>query len=89
MCDLVLVMSVMPGFGGQSFDQVALEKLRALRAEAPDSVILEVDGGVNHQNIAACVAAGAQFVVVGSAITGQADYAASVAQLNDLAGDNV
>ena len=85
LCDLVLVMSVMPGFGGQSFDAVALDKLRSLRRESPDSVVLEVDGGVNKQTIADCVEAGAQFLVVGSAITGQTDYATSAAQLNDLA----
>jgi len=82
LCDLILVMSVMPGFGGQSFDQVALEKLRGLRAQIPKGTILEVDGGVNEQTIAACAAAGAQFLVVGSAITGQADYSASLTRLS-------
>jgi len=103
-CDLVLVMSVMPGYGGQAFDHCALDKLRWLRAEladrvspdgvSPDSVspewaVLEVDGGVNEQTIAACVAAGAQALVVGSAITGQADYATKLAQLKQLAHANL
>jgi ribulose-phosphate 3-epimerase len=103
-CDLVLVMSVMPGYGGQAFDHCALDKLRWLRAEladrvspddvSPDDVspewaILEVDGGVNEQTIAACVAAGAQALVVGSAITGQADYATKLAQLKQLAHANL
>ena len=103
-CDLVLVMSVMPGYGGQAFDHCALDKLRWLRAEladrvspddvSPDDVspewaILEVDGGVNEQTIAACVAAGAQALVVGSAITGQADYTTKLAQLKQLAHANL
>ncbi|NOY40639.1 MAG: ribulose-phosphate 3-epimerase [Planctomycetes bacterium] len=87
LCDMVLVMSVMPGFGGQSFDEVALEKLKALRARLPDHVLLEVDGGVNEETIAACGAAGAQLMVVGSAIFRQEDYTASVAKLTQLAGD--
>ena len=84
-CDLVLVMSVMPGFGGQQFDEIAIEKLRAVRAEIPANVLLEVDGGVNEQTIAACADAGAQLMVVGSAITGQEDYSASVDRLVRLA----
>ncbi len=47
LCDLVLVMSVMPGFGGQEFEPVALEKLRRLRAVCRPEVLLSVDGGVN------------------------------------------
>ena len=84
-CDLVLVMSVMPGFGGQAFDPIALEKLRILRKELSDDVLLEVDGGVNEETIESCVAAGAQLLVVGSAITAGSDYSASVANLNQLA----
>jgi ribulose-phosphate 3-epimerase len=84
-CDFVLVMSVMPGFGGQEFDEVALEKLRAVRAKAGDSVLLEVDGGVNEETISACVEAGADLLVVGSAITGHGDYRASVSHLTQLA----
>lgn len=86
-CDMVLVMSVMPGFGGQSFDEVALEKLTTLRKKLSDDVLLEVDGGVNEKTIAACGAAGAQLMVVGSAIFRQEDYTASVAKLTQLAGD--
>ena len=51
-CDLVLVMSVSPGFGGQSFNPVALEKLSTLRAQVGEHVVLEVDGGVNATTIA-------------------------------------
>ncbi len=84
-CDFVLVMSVMPGFGGQQFDEVALEKLRAIRGKAGDSVLLEVDGGVNEETITACVEAGADLLVVGSAITGQDDYQANFSRLTQLA----
>lgn len=77
-CDLVLVMSVMPGFGGQAFQPVALDKLRQLRSRAPDSLLLEVDGGVNDKTIGGCAAAGADLFVVGSAIFQTSDYKASV-----------
>ncbi len=83
-CDLVLVMSVMPGFGGQTFDQVALEKLRTLRSRLPNEVLLEVDGGVNADTIAACADAGAQLLVAGSAITDGADYRARLQSLTQL-----
>lgn len=85
VCDLVLVMSVMPGFGGQKFNSVALEKLQALRAKVGDDVLLEVDGGVNAATVEACTAAGAQLLVVGSAIFGTDDYTASTRELTRLA----
>ena len=84
-CDLLLVMSVMPGFGGQKLDPVALEKLRTLSAQVGDRVLLEVDGGVNTETIADCSAAGADLLVAGAAITSHADYKQSVAQLTQLA----
>ncbi len=77
-CDLVLVMSVNAGFGGQSFQPIALEKLQYLRQHAPPSTLLEVDGGVNAQTIADCSHAGAQLMVVGSAIFGHNSYASAV-----------
>jgi ribulose-phosphate 3-epimerase len=83
-CDLVLVMSVDPGFGGQQFNRTALDKLATLRAEKPDHVMLEVDGGVNSSTITDCGAAGADLLVVGSAIFGQADYRMAVEQLSSL-----
>lgn len=85
LCDLVLVMSVMPGFGGQSFDAVALEKLKYLSERIGPEQSLEVDGGVAMNTIGDCAAAGAQLFVVGSAIFGTPDYAASVAQLEEQA----
>ncbi|MEQ1513918.1 MAG: ribulose-phosphate 3-epimerase [Lysobacteraceae bacterium] len=86
--DLVLLMSVNPGFGGQSFIPSALDKLRAVRARI-DAVTartgklirLEIDGGVKPDNIAEIAAAGADTFVAGSAIFGQRDYAAVVAQM--------
>ncbi len=81
LCDVVLVMSVMPGFGGQSFDPVALAKLQALRARTQGRLRLEVDGGVNASTIADCAAAGARWLVVGSAIFGTPDYASSTHRL--------
>jgi ribulose-phosphate 3-epimerase len=73
-CDLVLVMSVPAGFGGQSFRTVALEKLRQVRARAGAHVLVEVDGGINEQTIQNCAAAGAQLFVVGSAIFRATNY---------------
>lgn len=80
-CDLVLVMSVEPGFGGQAFEPVALEKLKKLRERLPSDVLLEVDGGVNETTISQCAEAGAQLFVTGSAIFKHADYAASIERL--------
>ncbi|HWT16016.1 MAG TPA: ribulose-phosphate 3-epimerase, partial [Patescibacteria group bacterium] len=84
--DLVLLMSVNPGFGGQAFIPSALDKLRAVRARI-DAVTartgkvirLEIDGGVKVDNIAEIAAAGADTFVAGSAIFGQPDYRAVVA----------
>lgn len=80
-CDMVLVMSVDAGFGGQSFQPVALDKLRRLRAQAPPAMLLEVDGGVNAGTIADCYRAGAQLMVIGSAIFGNESYSSAVTQL--------
>jgi ribulose-phosphate 3-epimerase len=84
-CDLVLVMSVEPGFGGQAFEAVALEKLERLRQRLPAEVLLEVDGGVNETTIASCARAGARLFVTGSAIFKQADYKESIQRLSRLA----
>jgi ribulose-phosphate 3-epimerase len=82
--DLILVMSVNPGFGGQAFIPSALDKLRAIRQRIDRSgraIRLEVDGGVNVANIGAIAAAGADTFVAGSAIFGSADYAATIAAM--------
>lgn len=76
--DLVLIMSVNPGFGGQAFIPQALDKIRAVRERIRESgrlVRLEVDGGVKVDNIGAVAAAGADAFVAGSAIFGAGDYA--------------
>jgi ribulose-phosphate 3-epimerase len=87
LCDVVLAMSVMPGFGSQAFDAVALDKLRALKDQRSDSLLLEVDGGVNAKTVADCTRAGAQLLVVGSAIFRREgrSYAESIAELTQLA----
>ncbi len=84
-CDLVLVMSVQAGFGGQSFQPSALTKLNQLRPLVNEQVLLQVDGGVNSQTIHDCAAAGAQLLVVGSAIFRQPSYATAVRELTGLA----
>jgi ribulose-phosphate 3-epimerase len=84
-CDLLLVMSVEAGFGGQSFHESALERLRRARELAGERLILEVDGGVNEETISRCAAAGAQLFVVGSGIFKASDYGAAVDRLNRLA----
>ena len=82
LCDLVLIMSVNAGFGGQAFNPVALEKLRSLRHRNSPDVLLEVDGGVNLSTVRDCSQAGATLFVVGSAIFGKPDYAAAIDELN-------
>jgi ribulose-phosphate 3-epimerase len=82
--DLVLIMSVNPGFGGQKFIESALEKIRRVRKTIDDSgfsVRLEVDGGVNAGNIGRIAAAGADTFVAGSAIFGSDDYAATISAM--------
>jgi ribulose-phosphate 3-epimerase len=87
--DLILLMSVNPGFGGQSFLRSALGKLREARRLIDDSglpIRLEIDGGVKADNIAEIAAAGADTFVAGSAIFGSADYAATIAKMREAIG---
>ena len=84
-CDLVLVMSVMPGFGGQKFDLTALDKLRTLRDRSDVHALLEVDGGVNAETIGECAEAGAELLVAGVAVFHTEDYAATIGQLQGKA----
>jgi ribulose-phosphate 3-epimerase len=84
--DMVLLMSVNPGFGGQSFIPSALDKLRRVRERIDRSgkpIRLEIDGGVKPDNIGAIAAAGADTFVAGSAIFGQPDYADVVRRMKD------
>ena len=80
-CDLVLVMSVHAGFGGQKFIPKALDKLREVRGLVGDEVLLQVDGGINRETIHDCAAAGAELFVAGSAVFSGDDYGQSVATL--------
>jgi len=87
--DLVLVMSVNPGFGGQSFIESSLAKLREVRCRIDASgraIRLEIDGGVKPDNIAAIAAAGADTFVAGSAIFANPDYAATISALKKGSG---
>jgi ribulose-phosphate 3-epimerase len=85
LCDLVLVMSVPAGFGGQAFNPVALARLQQLRERLGEEFTLEVDGGISPKTIADCAAAGADLFVVGSAIFKSEDYRTVVTQLRELA----
>ena len=84
--DLVLIMSVNPGFPGQQFIPRALDKLREVRARIDQSgraVLLEIDGGVKVENIATIARAGADTFVAGSAIFGSSDYRATIRAMRD------
>jgi ribulose-phosphate 3-epimerase len=80
-CDVVLVMSVEPGFGGQSFIPESLDKLRALAGRLPSETVLSVDGGIGPETIGPAAEAGAEMFVVGSAIFESPDYVAAIADL--------
>jgi ribulose-phosphate 3-epimerase len=82
--DLVLIMSVNPGFGGQAFIPQALDKIRLVRERIRETgrlIRLEVDGGIKVENIGAVSQAGADVFVAGSAIFGAADYADVISQM--------
>jgi len=88
--DYVLVMSVNPGFGGQSFIPSSLAKLRSLRrmiAEKDLPTLIEIDGGVNAETIADIAAAGADVFVAGSAIFGNGDYVQTIRTLRQAIGE--
>ncbi|MEF9958359.1 MAG: ribulose-phosphate 3-epimerase [Niameybacter sp.] len=85
--DMVLIMSVNPGFGGQSFIPYALEKVKQVKALADQQgrdLLIQVDGGVGLQNVQEVVAAGANVVVAGSAVFGAQDVTETVAELMKL-----
>lgn len=80
-CDFVLLMSVNPGFGGQKFLPLALDKIRALKAMADARGIaldIEVDGGINEETAALCVRAGANILVAGNSVFSAPDIAAAI-----------
>ncbi len=84
--DMALCMSVNPGWGGQTFIAHSADKLARLRRMLPDGVALEVDGGVHDATIKACVDAGANLLVTGSAVFGADDPAAAYQRLARAAG---
>ncbi len=87
LCDMVLVMSVEPGFGGQKFMPSALEKLSKLRDEVKRrglSVELEVDGGINAETAPLAIKAGATVLVAGNYIFSAEDMAARVSEIKNL-----
>jgi len=86
-CDLLLVMSVNPGFGGQSFLERSLTKIREARAmvdERNPRCEIEVDGGINARTLPLVAAAGADIAVMGSAVFGAADPAVQLRSLRAL-----
>jgi ribulose-phosphate 3-epimerase len=84
--DVALCMSVNPGWGGQSFIEGSLDKLRRMRARLPEQVALEVDGGVHRDTAEPCAEAGASLFVAGSAVFGSSDPAAEYAALAAATG---
>ncbi len=90
--DLVLLMTVNPGFGGQSFIESCLPKIRSLRAildSCGSEAELEVDGGVKPSNIARISHAGADVFVAGSAVFGASDYTATISEMKRLAQETM
>ncbi len=84
-CDLVLVMSVMAGFGGQEFEPQAVDRLRHLRAAGGSDLLLSVDGGINDETIGPCAEAGAEVFVTGSALFAHHAYGQAMAEFRSLA----
>ena len=87
-CDGVLVMSVEPGYGGQRFNPVALEKLAELadiRSRRGAGFHLGVDGGISTETIGPVAAAGAELIVAGSAVIRSQNYAHAISELEQLA----
>jgi ribulose-phosphate 3-epimerase len=88
LCDVILVMTVNPGFGGQKFLPEVLPKIRDLRRLCASKELepwIEVDGGQKDDNVALAVEAGANAIVAGSAIFGSSNYAAAIARIRNCA----
>ena len=84
-CDLVLVMSVMAGFGGQEFEPDAVDRLRHVPSAGGNDLLLSVDGGINHETIGPCAEAGADIFVTGSALFAHHDYGQAMTEFRGLA----
>jgi ribulose-phosphate 3-epimerase len=78
-------MSVMPGFGGQEFEDEAIEKLHELSVRKDCDALLEVDGGVNAKTARACGEAGAELFVAGTAIFAEGDYRVAIERIHEAA----
>ena len=87
-CDLILTMSVMPGFGGQSFDPGTLEKIRRIREIADTNKLISVDGGISETTITDAASAGANLFVVGTALLGHPDTSTQFRLLRQRASTN-
>lgn len=88
--DLVLIMTVNPGFGGQKFIEHSYQKIRELKAMAMElnpGLMIEVDGGVSNHNSLALLKAGANVLVAGNAVFGSADPAHTIAELRNISPD--
>lgn len=79
--DLLLVMTVEPGFGGQSFMPDCAEKIKFIRENAPEKLLIEVDGGINADTGKMCVSYGADVLVAGSYVYGSSDISAAISSL--------
>jgi ribulose-phosphate 3-epimerase len=91
LVDIILVMTVNPGFGGQDFLPETLPKIAALRARCGELGLtphIEADGGQNVDTVRATVAAGADVIVAGTAIFGTSDYAAAIARIRKAAASS-
>jgi len=86
LIDLLLCMTVNPGWGGQSFIEASVSKVERLRAQLPDHVPVEVDGGIAEETAPRCVEAGASVLVAGSAVMGSDDPAESYRSIAAAAG---
>ncbi len=84
-CDLLLVMSVHPGFGGQKFIPDVVSKIQNARSVAGNDLIISVDGGIGRSTIAQCAAAGCDVFVAGSSVFDEPCYAAAIAELQQIA----
>ncbi len=86
-CDLFLVMSVHPGFGGQKFIPDVLSKVSQARTQCGSDLIISIDGGVGKSTIEACARAGTDVFVAGSSVFDEPDYSAAVADLHQIAAN--
>lgn len=87
-CDLILLMSVEPGFGGQSFIESSVPKMAELREVAGPEVVLSIDGGIGPETLPSVAAAGCDLYVAGSSIFDQPDYKTAINEMETLARDN-